>query len=1072
MCLVAFGLGASSFAQKSLIPDQELTSLQPGDIVAIWDKATNKFLYGSDAQNLAFGLAEDAFQDGRSGWLWMVEEGEGHLLFRLQTPSGGHYALWGSEDNNYLNSQPTDGGWCSFILGLNNQWGQDGANLALWDIEEAEGGFYLRNFGTDMYLNDAGPARYPLESATVWTFCTLIDDSPLRSENTIETSVINNGDAEGDDLESFPLSHNGNSAADTGGADFRPEIVADGYEGRGFKIVSDELEETYNDDGGRAWTNWSTQFFIMSNQAIPAGTKYKVSFYAKADNDANITSGIHGKPRTWTGGLDFSFDLTNEWQEFSYEGTISDNTANANEGIVSIAFDMNNAAQSNNFYFDNIQFVIQAATNDVKHNPEAIRVLFPEFTNIPELIKATGKTRLMFPNDCVTVTVDGEAAPVSSVEGDKKGQFMIFLDEDYVLDNELSDETKVVVKFTNPADEKYRITLLDEAKTAVEDFELESVYDDDLDITSFAWSNPELESSDPENASFNLPATISEFKLLFDKKVRGQLIQAKLDGTENLTVSPQDASAEITLTRTGSAPLAEGDHIINVTKVYTFTPYAIPDGTEDAPVTLTFSVGTPSMSADLLTALQNASTQIENATVESERYLGSVYTNLAAAIEKYQAEGEGYTAPSVVRAAVKDLETQTKALADHMTLCDTYDNDLVSAQGIVSEYAGTPFASHELYQTLAVVTAQYEGKLLTEDDELKPAVDALDQTVKSAQRMFSKGESRFGDTGIKVLVERIRLGKEALMALGVPEDDEIIVLAENAMTDDDVLADRIKQHLSMKIFKALKDPATAADMFAETGIDEDGATIAPEYDMTVFVKNPNIYAAGGDHLGISDENVPGWVIPSNDKPGFDADTSWGNNRINEEGVPEDGCFNNWCNSARMENTVTDLPAGLYVADLYANDWLGKECGDAFAFVKTSDALDPEEGEQPDRDLNYTATTDLTGLANSRGHSHRVDPVEVLDGKLTLGVQFGRGTGDTQFMFDYVRLYLVGPAQGHDYAADYEQIITGVKTAQPAKVRSVAVYDLNGRRVVRANKGFSIVKRVMSDGTIQTDKVVR
>ena len=42
----------------------------------------------------------------------------------------------------------------------------------------------------------------------------------------------------------------------------------------------------------------------------------------------------------------------------------------------------------------------------------------------------------------------------------------------------------------------------------------------------------------------------------------------------------------------------------------------------------------------------------------------------------------------------------------------------------------------------------------------------------------------------------------------------------------------------------------------------------------------------------------------------------------------------------------------------------------------------------------------------------------------------------------------------------------------AKVRSLAVYDLNGRRLVNAKKGINIVKKVMSDGTVKTTKVVK
>ena len=41
-----------------------------------------------------------------------------------------------------------------------------------------------------------------------------------------------------------------------------------------------------------------------------------------------------------------------------------------------------------------------------------------------------------------------------------------------------------------------------------------------------------------------------------------------------------------------------------------------------------------------------------------------------------------------------------------------------------------------------------------------------------------------------------------------------------------------------------------------------------------------------------------------------------------------------------------------------------------------------------------------------------------------------------------------------------------------KVRALQLYDLNGRRIVTAQKGIQIVKKMMSDGTVKTQKVVK
>ena len=138
---------------------------------AIVNEAEGMALFGTDNQNLAYDVFATAFDDGNSGYLFKKENSTvaGKYLLRLMTPDDTPYSIWGSP--GYLNSQPVTG-WCSFILGLGNQNGQDIANGAVWDIQYVNGkGFTLKNVGTGLYLHDASPAKY--EEPTYFTFCTL-----------------------------------------------------------------------------------------------------------------------------------------------------------------------------------------------------------------------------------------------------------------------------------------------------------------------------------------------------------------------------------------------------------------------------------------------------------------------------------------------------------------------------------------------------------------------------------------------------------------------------------------------------------------------------------------------------------------------------------------------------------------------------------------------------------------------------------------------------------------------------------------------------------------------------------
>ena len=117
-------------------------------------------------------------------------------LLRLQTPTGLPYSVWGNP--GYLNSQPSDTDrpeHCCFILGLNNQNGQDALNHAVWILEpDGNGKFALKNVGTtneangtNKYLKDDSWAVY--DEPTYFTLCTLMDatvTTSLLKDNTLK----------------------------------------------------------------------------------------------------------------------------------------------------------------------------------------------------------------------------------------------------------------------------------------------------------------------------------------------------------------------------------------------------------------------------------------------------------------------------------------------------------------------------------------------------------------------------------------------------------------------------------------------------------------------------------------------------------------------------------------------------------------------------------------------------------------------------------------------------------------------------------------------------------------------
>ena len=169
-----------ALVKPSAVIGTEFTSVDEldGQYFAIINKADGMALYGSNAQNLAYDVYSNAFSSSNSGYLWKLvsladdtdEDVQAYYRLQLITPTGADYNCWGV--GGWLNSQPADRA-CSFILGLNNQNGQDMKNGAVYDVQYEEGlGFTLKNIGTGLYQGaNAGPASN--EEPTYFSFATV-----------------------------------------------------------------------------------------------------------------------------------------------------------------------------------------------------------------------------------------------------------------------------------------------------------------------------------------------------------------------------------------------------------------------------------------------------------------------------------------------------------------------------------------------------------------------------------------------------------------------------------------------------------------------------------------------------------------------------------------------------------------------------------------------------------------------------------------------------------------------------------------------------------------------------------
>ena len=151
---------------------------------------------------------------------------------------------------------------------------------------------------------------------------------------------IENGDCEGDDT-SCLVSKNGDGSSTT-------NIIAGvGYKGsRGIRIKSKDNPENV----------WDTQLFVYTPKHIwSEGDKYRFSMKVRADRADKITPQTQRTPGSYIHWdmLGGQIDVNTEWKDFYYEGTIT--AEQAGDGAMqTIAFHLNESAQANTFYFDDI----------------------------------------------------------------------------------------------------------------------------------------------------------------------------------------------------------------------------------------------------------------------------------------------------------------------------------------------------------------------------------------------------------------------------------------------------------------------------------------------------------------------------------------------------------------------------------------------------------------------------------------------------------------------------------------------------------------------------------------------
>lgn len=292
-----------------------------------------------------------------------------YYVLRAVRANGNEYTFWGATPP-YLNCASYG---VAFFMGLgdNNQLGNDGALLAVWDVQyEADKGFSLKNIGVGKYFNGEGAYS---ETPVYFTFRTMeYEPDPVVLTPTDNTDAWYTGGQVVVKVNDFTDPTDKDSKRIV--AD--PRWVVDPTNAQNNCIV------VCSDDN--ASEEWDAQLFVAlpNDVLLPEGSEINVSMLVRAEQPQSCGGQAHQNPGNynyWDGVPGINF--TKEWSVYKQTITVSDFMAKGEsggqpankEGMGSLAFNLaKKGGKSNIFFIDDI--VVTYTKPDVEPEPDPVWV--------------------------------------------------------------------------------------------------------------------------------------------------------------------------------------------------------------------------------------------------------------------------------------------------------------------------------------------------------------------------------------------------------------------------------------------------------------------------------------------------------------------------------------------------------------------------------------------------------------------------------------------------------------------------------------------------------------------------
>lgn len=464
---------------------------------------------------------------------------------------------------------------------------------------------------------------------------------------------------------------------------------------------------------------------------------------------------------------------------------------------------------------------------------------------------------------------------------------------------------------------------------------------------------------------------------------------------------------------------------------------------------------------------------------EDAAFDGTTKVQLGEAITKYSAENLDMHTPEEYTAAVNELNTLKDAIKtrrDNTEIYNTTKNEIANFINDMEE----KYNALDCVAKLKNTYAKYENVDAVEvvdDAELGSAASTLSNALALSKHMT-------GNEGVAVLTQQIVELSKQLIALDetIGEDDNDVVAAYNAITDDQDIAANLQKRITAAIYEKL---AAGEDIF--TKFDEElELEESDPFDATSYIQNPKIYVIAEKHDATNISNYPGWNIEEGQEThGLRPNYGWGgwngnaNHIINSNdmflGIGWEGDY-----GVNVWNNVNNLPVGIYDLTIAtmdrsgAGDWDGSQ----------------NAWPNPERQLSYisiqngdaepiTKPFNVENLGQYYGFTDDVIEDITLTGDVTASAKVGAyiHAQESFAAIRNVRLSLKGKVEGFDYAAAAkalkDEIATSIKNTAviaQGEPTSVKYFDLNGVEL-SAPKGICIKLMSYKNGATVVKKAV-